>query len=121
MIPTSSAKWLSSISKRKIPSKSTDKRPDEPKKDLKTLRKEKLEQLAEKEKKEKAKKEEEAKPRQPVQTKPKIKQSLPKVAKMLQPLESAPKQPATQTRAFERALSMQDIQPLKKVMEDEYC
>ena len=71
--------------------------------------------------KEKAKKEEE-KSRQPVQTKkevPKIKQSVPKMAKMLQPLESTPKpvlpKPVPTKRAFERALSASDMQPLKKV------
>ena len=73
--------------------------------------------------KEKAKKEEEEKYRQPAQTKqvPKIKQSVPKYAKMLQPLESVqtsapkPKPAVPQKRAFERALSASDVQPLKKV------
>ena len=75
--------------------KKSEPPPDKLSKDiLKDMRKEKLEQLALKEKE--AKKEEE-KPRQPVQTKqvPKIKQSVPKTAKLLEPLEnvSIPKKP----------------------------
>ena len=104
----STSKWFS----KKFVSKPAE--PEISKKNLKVLRKEKLEQLALKQKAVKDTQQDQT-CRQPVTKQiSKVKQSLPKTAKLLEPFGNAPK-PTANKRAFERALSMSDEQPLRKM------